>query len=69
MCSNASLRFGVSPLPWIELGYKKKAHIPDDPYTNRRVRWFWNRVKAGEDIRFIDFCVYVRAQVPTKGKT
>lgn len=51
-------------LPWIELGYKKKSHIREDPDAIRRIRWFWQRVKAGEDIRFPDCCAYVRAGLP-----
>lgn len=56
-------------LPWTEIGYKKKADIRADPDAIRRIRWFWHRVKAKEDIRFPDCCAYVRAQIVAKGKT
>lgn len=50
-------------LPWTRHGYKTKAHIRDDPKAIQRVRWFWHRIKAGEDLVIGDCCAFVRSHL------
>nr|APG78231.1 RdRp [Hubei partiti-like virus 37] len=50
-------------LPWTYHGYKTKADIRDDPSAIQRVRWFWHRIKAGEDLSLGDCCAFVRSHL------
>lgn len=54
-------------LPWIQHGYKTKGDIKRDPEAVRKVRHFWHRVKAGDDIRPPDCLSYVRSHVCAVG--
>lgn len=50
-------------LPWNQCGYKSKGDIRRDPEAIRKVRHFWHRIKAGEDLRPPDCLAYVRSHV------
>lgn len=56
-------------LPWINHGYAKKRDIQRDPDAIKRVRWFWHRIKQGEEVRLPDCCAYVRAHIVRRGET
>nr|APG78333.1 RdRp [Hubei partiti-like virus 35] len=56
-------------LPWMNHGYKVKRDIQQDPDAIQRIRWFWHRVKAGENIAFPDCCAHVRTHIVGKGET
>nr|APG78243.1 RdRp [Hubei partiti-like virus 46] len=53
-------------LPWSSLGYKTKGDIKNDPEAIRKVRLFWHRVKAHEDLRPPDCMAFVRPHVCLK---
>ncbi|AVK59490.1 RdRP [Wuhan fly virus 6] len=55
-------------LPWRDIGYKTKGDIRKDPEAIRKVRWFWHRIKGGEDIRPPDCLAYVRSHVANIGE-
>lgn len=55
-------------LPWRDCGYKTKGDIRKDPEAIRKVRWFWHRVKGGEDMRPPDCLAFVRSHVANIGE-
>nr|APG78332.1 RdRp [Wuhan house centipede virus 8] len=55
-------------LPWRDIGYKTKGDIKKDPEAIKKVRWFWHRIKDGEDIRPPDCLAYVRSHVVDIGE-
>lgn len=55
-------------LPWTNLGYKKKSDIRDDPSAVQRIRYYWHRIKCGQNINPTDCCAYVRSHLCEDGE-
>jgi hypothetical protein len=55
-------------LPWRSL-YKTRGDVMDDPSACNSIRWFWHRIKNGEDVEAPDCCVLYRAHIESEDFT
>jgi hypothetical protein len=54
-------------LPWIRAGYKTKRDVASDSAASNSIRWFWHRIKEGEDVRPPDCAAFLRSHLVESG--